>query len=110
MRKLISSSRKAMKRSGPIYGRRRSRTNKQLTERAHSESVQIYSVPLLLRTKVEPPSALIADFDKLYISGFTFFKTPYAKGYRDNLLDMEINDKHIKAHGLHSPDLELKCF
>lgn len=47
---------------------------------------------------------------ELYITGFTFFKTPYAIGYRDHLLDMDANKKHIASQGIHDPDLEFRLF
>lgn len=55
-------------------------------------------------------SALSSNFDELYITGFTFFRTPYAAGYRDDLVDMESNKKHIASQGLHDPDLEFREF
>ncbi|NJW53422.1 glycosyltransferase family 29 protein [Salinimicrobium oceani] len=55
-------------------------------------------------------SVLQADFKEVYITGFTFFQTPYATGYRDHLLDKEKNKAHIKEQGLHDPDLEFKLF
>ena len=54
--------------------------------------------------------ALFAECQELYITGFTFFKTPYAKGYRDNLIDLEKNRKHVKTHGIHDADLEYELF
>jgi hypothetical protein len=53
---------------------------------------------------------LHSDCKEIYISGFTFFKTPYANDYRDHLKDMEVNEKHIEQQGLHNPDLELNEF
>jgi len=47
---------------------------------------------------------------EVYITGFTFFKTPYAVDYRNQLTSMEANQKHIKNQGLHKPDLELAQF
>ncbi|PRX43496.1 glycosyltransferase family 29 protein [Salegentibacter salegens] len=47
---------------------------------------------------------------EVYITGFTFFKTPYAADYRNQLTDMEANKEHIRDQGLHNPDLELKEF
>jgi len=47
---------------------------------------------------------------EVYITGFTFFKTPYAIDYRNQLTSMEANQKHIKNQGLHNPDLELAQF
>ena len=47
---------------------------------------------------------------EVYITGFTFFKTPYADDYRDDLQDVKKNDQFIKNQGFHNPDLELKEF
>ena len=53
---------------------------------------------------------LKSECKEIYISGFTFFKTPYANDYRDHLLDMKENQKHIKKQGIHDPDLEFSLF
>ncbi|WNB16862.1 glycosyltransferase family 29 protein [Marivirga arenosa] len=55
-------------------------------------------------------SVLKADCSEILITGFTFFKTPYAKGYRDNIRDMEANKKHIKNQGLHNVEMEYYNF
>lgn len=55
-------------------------------------------------------SVLRSPFKEAYITGFTFFKTAYSKGYRDDLVDMEANKRHIKAQGLHDPDIEFREF
>lgn len=47
---------------------------------------------------------------EVYITGFTFFKTPYAKDYRDDLKDVEKNNQFMKKQGFHNPDLELEQF
>lgn len=47
---------------------------------------------------------------KVYITGFTFFKTPYADGYRDQLKDSTVNMEHIKKRGAHDPDFEYFLF
>lgn len=47
---------------------------------------------------------------EVYITGFTFFKTPYADDYRDDLKDVEKNTQFIKKQGFHNPDLELEQF
>ncbi len=47
---------------------------------------------------------------EVYITGFTFFKTPYAQGYRDHLVDMKANANHIKDQGQHDVNLEYKIF
>ena len=53
---------------------------------------------------------LVSECEELFITGFTFFKTPYAVGYRDHLVDMKANEQHIKSQGLHNPDLEYNLF
>lgn len=55
-------------------------------------------------------SVLQSDCREIFITGFTFFKTPYAKGYRKDLEDPEANLKHIKNQGLHNPGLEFEAF
>ncbi len=55
-------------------------------------------------------SVLQAECKEVYITGFTFFKTPYASGYRPKLEKMDANREHIKNQGLHNPDLELESF
>lgn len=55
-------------------------------------------------------SILRSPFKEVYITGFTFFRTPYGKGYRDDLVDMEANKKHIAAQGLHDPEIEFTEF
>lgn len=55
-------------------------------------------------------SVLNSDCKEIYITGFTFFQTPYAKGYRKELENMEENRKHIERQGLHDPLLELQEF
>lgn len=55
-------------------------------------------------------SCLMAECELLYISGFTFFKTPYADGYRDHLKEMDKNIAHIKSHGIHDVELEFELF
>ncbi|WP_157480527.1 hypothetical protein [Gillisia sp. CAL575] len=53
---------------------------------------------------------LNSDYKELYITGFTFFQTPYAKGYRDELINTKANEEHISKQGIHNPSLELKLF
>lgn len=53
---------------------------------------------------------LNTECSELFITGFTFFKTPYVKGYRDDLLDMDINRKHINTQGIHDTELEFEIF
>lgn len=55
-------------------------------------------------------AALQANCKEIYITGFTFFKTPYAKDYRKQLEDMEVNNNHIENQGLHDPNLEFEIF
>jgi len=55
-------------------------------------------------------AALQSPCKEIFISGFTFFKTPYAKDYRGELEDPEANKKHIEDQGLHNPDLEFEAF
>jgi len=47
---------------------------------------------------------------EVYITGFTFFKTPYADGYRDQLKDTTVNLEHMKKRGAHDPDFEYSLF
>jgi hypothetical protein len=54
--------------------------------------------------------ALESDFKELFITGFTFFKTPYGDGYRDSLKDVAVNQKYIKDSNMHSPDIEYEEF
>lgn len=54
--------------------------------------------------------ALNSGAKEVFITGFTFFRTPYAQDYRDHLIDMKANQKHIDKQGLHDPELELKKF
>ena len=53
---------------------------------------------------------LSSPFRELYISGFTFFKTPYGHGYRDHLIDMETNKAHIQTEDIHDPTIEYELF
>jgi hypothetical protein len=55
-------------------------------------------------------SVLTAQCAEVFITGFTFFKTPYAKGYRDNIRDMNANKEHILKQGLHDINLEYTNF
>lgn len=55
-------------------------------------------------------SILNSNCAEVFITGFTFFKTPYALGYRDHLRSSEENSAHIKKQGLHNPDLEFEIF
>jgi hypothetical protein len=55
-------------------------------------------------------AALQSRCEEVFITGFTFFKTAYASGYRDHLLDTNKNMKHLKDHGIHDPDQEFELF
>ncbi len=55
-------------------------------------------------------TVLNSNCKEVFITGFTFFKTPYASDYRDHLIDMESNENHIKKQGIHDPDLEFNEF
>ncbi|MGY8810602.1 MAG: hypothetical protein ACKVK5_06165 [Pseudomonadales bacterium] len=50
------------------------------------------------------------DFKELHITGFTFFKTPYASGYRDSHKSAESASALAKSTGNHDPDDELRIF
>lgn len=55
-------------------------------------------------------AALNSGASEVYITGFTFFKTPYADDYRDHFKDVKKNINYIKDQDLHNPDLELLEF
>ena len=55
-------------------------------------------------------SVLNSGCDTVFITGFTFFKTPYADGYRDNLKGIEKNMEHIQEQGIHNIELEYDLF
>lgn len=55
-------------------------------------------------------AVLLSECKEVYISGFTFFKTPYAKDYRKELENPEINKQHIINQGIHNPELEFENF
>lgn len=55
-------------------------------------------------------SILNSEFKEVFITGFTFFQTPYGPDYRDHLQDLESINKHIEEQGMHDPVLELKQF
>ncbi len=50
---------------------------------------------------------LRSDFSELYITGFTFFRTPFGEGYRDQMKDPVT---YIKKAGVHDIDLEFSTF
>lgn len=47
---------------------------------------------------------------EVFITGFTFFKTPYANDYREHLKDKKANENHLKKQGIHDPGLEFILF
>lgn len=53
---------------------------------------------------------LKSDFKELYVTGFTFFKTAYGQGYRDEMREAPQAQQFIRDVGLHNPDLELQGF
>lgn len=55
-------------------------------------------------------AAIESDFAELYITGFTFFKTAFGAGYRDEMKEAHQVQKHIQEAGLHNPDLEFSSF
>ncbi len=55
-------------------------------------------------------SVLQCNCSEIYITGFTFFKTPYADGYRDELQNINTNQTHIEDQGLHNPQGEFEAF
>lgn len=50
------------------------------------------------------------DFKELHITGFTFFKTSYADGYRDQYKTAEEAAGLASSRGNHDPDDELRLF
>ena len=52
-------------------------------------------------------TVLRSDFSELYITGFTFFRTPFGEGYRDQMKDPV---SYIKKAGVHDIELEFKTF
>lgn len=57
-----------------------------------------------LKTLVE------SDFAELYITGFTFFRTPYGDGYRNAIQDAQKARDFLNEHTVHNPDLEFEEF
>jgi hypothetical protein len=55
-------------------------------------------------------AALESDFSELYITGFTFFKTNYAHGYRDSLEEVKQVRSTMNEMKIHNPDLEFNLF
>jgi hypothetical protein len=55
-------------------------------------------------------TAMQAEFKELYITGFTFYKTPFGSGYRDQIQDAEKAKSFINEQGIHNIDLEFSVF
>ncbi|MBT1688327.1 glycosyltransferase family 29 protein [Dawidia soli] len=53
---------------------------------------------------------LESDFSELYITGFTFFKTAYGDGYRDDMQQAQQARDFMISVGLHNPDKEYEEF
>lgn len=53
---------------------------------------------------------LESDFSELYITGFTFYKTPFGEGYRDHMKEGHKALSVIKEAGLHDPEKEFEAF
>jgi hypothetical protein len=51
-------------------------------------------------------TVLLSNAKEVFITGMTFFKTPYSAGYRDEVKSLHANTKHITDQGIHNPDLE----
>jgi hypothetical protein len=55
-------------------------------------------------------SILESNCKEVYISGFTFFRSSYHKGYREELSDKVVNLRHIEDQGIHNPEMEFLAF
>ena len=55
-------------------------------------------------------AALNSECEMLFISGFTFFKTPYSGGYRVQLADVNKSLNHLQKEGYHDVELEYSLF
>jgi hypothetical protein len=55
-------------------------------------------------------SVLQTEFAELYITGFTFFKTAFGDGYRNDIKEAHQAQQFIKQAGLHNPELEYREF
>lgn len=55
-------------------------------------------------------TVLCSNCEEIFITGFTFFKTPYSKGYREAVQDVKTNKIHIKNKGMHNIDMEYDNF
>ena len=54
--------------------------------------------------------ALTANCSSVFVTGFTFFMTPYQGGYRSSQADVKSAKALIEKQGYHDPDLELELF
>lgn len=54
--------------------------------------------------------ALNSEAKEVYLTGFTFFKTAYADGYRDNIKSVDETLKHIDRQGFHDAEFEFQNF
>lgn len=50
------------------------------------------------------------EFKELFITGFTFYRTPFAKGYRDHMQTPEKVRNFMAKQGLHDVDQEYRAF
>lgn len=50
------------------------------------------------------------NFSELYITGFTFYRTPFGAGYRDHMQSPEKVRSFMTDQGLHNVDLEFETF
>ncbi|QOI97861.1 MAG: glycosyltransferase family 29 protein [Flammeovirgaceae bacterium] len=55
-------------------------------------------------------AVLHTNFSELYITGFTFFRTAFGEGYRNEMREPGQVREFIKSAGLHDPELELAVF
>jgi hypothetical protein len=55
-------------------------------------------------------TALQAEYSELYITGFTFYRTPFGEGYRDQIQDPARAKAFINEQGIHNIDLEFEAF
>lgn len=54
--------------------------------------------------------ALNSEAKEVFLTGFTFFKTAYAVGYRDNIQSVEKTLEHIDRQGFHDAEMEFQNF
>ncbi len=55
-------------------------------------------------------AAVESDFQELYLTGFTFFRTAFGEGYRNEIKEATSARQYIKNAGLHDPDREFAEF